>query len=492
MEEELFQVNSSNVNSATIRFSNNIVAGNPRPIFYNQAGSSSKATLSGSNNWLINGSTAGNCGSLTNTISGSDPGFTSASQRNFVPTTTSAVAGKANLSVANPPVAQYVMPAGSQPRNSASYIGAFEGGQPAPTPTATPTPTRTPTATPTPIPTATATPTPSATPTRTPTATPTPIPTATVTPRPTATPTPRPTATATPVPSVTPTATPTPSVTPTRTPTPTGTATPAPTDSPTPVRLRGTAYRWFSLSTSRSNAHKTSAPALTDRDTLQDIPLISADLEPPNAYEGAGLIFSSAQTITGFKFFSGSYDAAMDGIFDANLRIQSSQDGVRWQNITGWTVSPAYPYNSAAAANTMYTFSGPPITALGIRCVGQVHTAENNNSWFARATEVQGLGDPAALQVSIALSRTTAASSPTSARPTINCIVNDGDGQPVTSLTTSVEKAAAEAGPYSAWMSKKTNVKGQAVLPYATPKRTMYVRCAAAGYVSVSKTIKGY
>jgi len=130
---------------------------------------------------------------------------------------------------------------------------------------------------------------------------------------------------------------------------------------------------------------------LNDGDFVRQIALISTDSEPPNAYEGAGLIFSAAQSITAFKFSNGSYDAGQDGVFDADLRVQSTADGVTWRDIAGWTVSPAYPYNSAAAANKTYTFSGPAITARGIRCVGQIRTSEVQNSWFVRATEVQAL-----------------------------------------------------------------------------------------------------
>ena len=74
----------------------------------------------------------------------------------------------------------------------------------------------------------------------------------------------------------------------------------------------------------------------------------------------------------------------------------------------------------------------------------------------------------------------------------IACTVKDRAGQAVVSQIVSVEKAAAATGPYTTWMSKKTNLKGQSLLPYAQPKNTWYVRCSAAGYVSLSKVIRGY
>ena len=74
----------------------------------------------------------------------------------------------------------------------------------------------------------------------------------------------------------------------------------------------------------------------------------------------------------------------------------------------------------------------------------------------------------------------------------IACTVKDSAGQALVSQIVSVEKAAAATGPYAVWMSKKTNVKGQALFPYSQPKNTWYVRCSAAGYVSQSKVVKGY
>jgi hypothetical protein len=78
------------------------------------------------------------------------------------------------------------------------------------------------------------------------------------------------------------------------------------------------------------------------------------------------------------------------GVFDANFGLQYRTDGTTWLPLSGWTVSPTYAYNSSSAGNATYTFSGPALGVLGVRVVGQVHTSDvGNNSWFARATEVQ-------------------------------------------------------------------------------------------------------
>ena len=73
----------------------------------------------------------------------------------------------------------------------------------------------------------------------------------------------------------------------------------------------------------------------------------------------------------------------------------------------------------------------------------------------------------------------------------ITCTVKNSRGCAVASQKVSVQKASALSGPYAVWMSKLTNVQGQALFPYAPPKNSWYVRCAAAGNVSASKLIIG-
>ena len=68
----------------------------------------------------------------------------------------------------------------------------------------------------------------------------------------------------------------------------------------------------------------------------------------------------------------------------------------------------------------------------------------------------------------------------------IACTVKDSSGLAVPSRTVSVQKSPAVTGPFAVWMSKDTNVNGQALFPYAQPMYTWYVRCASACSVSPS------
>src|SRR5205807_4325342 len=75
-----------------------------------------------------------------------------------------------------------------------------------------------------------------------------------------------------------------------------------------------------------------------------------------------------------------------------NFGLQTTTDGTTWTNVSGWSVSPAYPYNVPAAAGVTYTFTGPALSVLGVRVVGQVHSLSGSDSWFDAATEVQAFG----------------------------------------------------------------------------------------------------
>jgi hypothetical protein len=56
------------------------------------------------------------------------------------------------------------------------------------------------------------------------------------------------------------------------------------------------------------------------------------------------------------------------GWYSGNLTVQMRQN-FQWTNVSGVSVSPAYPYNSGAA-NQVYTFSFPTVQADGIRIIG--------------------------------------------------------------------------------------------------------------------------
>ena len=70
----------------------------------------------------------------------------------------------------------------------------------------------------------------------------------------------------------------------------------------------------------------------------------------------------------------------------------------------------------------------------------------------------------------------TAKLSQVSGHSIIACTVKDSSGHAVTSQKVSVQKAAAVTGPFALWMSKKTNLNGQALFPYCAAN--LHVVCA--------------
>ena len=161
------------------------------------------------------------------------------------------------------------------------------------------------------------------------------------------------------------------------------------------IKETGTAYRWYGNAISTSNSNSIEAPALNDGNLTTDVSLAGGSEEAfENAYEAAGLIFSSAKTITKVEFVNGTFAVIAngvmdDGCFDEDFKFQTSVDGTTWTDVSGWTVSPVYDYWSTSVSGATFTFTGNVGTAiLGVRITGKVRTSESTGSWEARVREI--------------------------------------------------------------------------------------------------------
>ncbi len=155
----------------------------------------------------------------------------------------------------------------------------------------------------------------------------------------------------------------------------------------------GTAYRWYALSSATSNSNRAAAAGLNDNNLVTNVVLTGGADDVVNAYEAAGVVWSTTQVINRVTFTNGSFNSSSyDGVFDKNFGLQVTTDGTTWAAVSGWSVSPAYQYNLAATAGVTYTFTGPVVSARGFRVVGQVHSLSGNDSWYDAATEVQAFG----------------------------------------------------------------------------------------------------
>lgn len=166
------------------------------------------------------------------------------------------------------------------------------------------------------------------------------------------------------------------------------TATFAASGTDTNLAPSGTAYGWKANTSATANTNKTALPGLNDNNVTTNVDLNSAG-DAANAWEAAGVTWTSAKTITSANFTNGDITSGGDGFLTASLQLQFSTDGTTWTN-SGWTVSPTYPYSSAAGG-VKYTFSGTAVSNVrGARVVGQVRTADTSYHWIVK--EVQFIG----------------------------------------------------------------------------------------------------
>ncbi len=150
----------------------------------------------------------------------------------------------------------------------------------------------------------------------------------------------------------------------------------------------GTAYGWFGMSSSTATTNQTAQPGLNDGSLTNNVDLDSAG-DSIGAWEGAGVVWSTAHTVTAADFINGDITTGGDGFLTANLQLQFTTNGTTWTN-SGWTVSPVYPYSSSAGGQK-YTYSGPAVSGvLGARFVGQVRTVDTSYHWIVK--EVQFIG----------------------------------------------------------------------------------------------------
>lgn len=157
----------------------------------------------------------------------------------------------------------------------------------------------------------------------------------------------------------------------------------------------GTAYRWSRNADAASNDNRVAASGLNDGDTNTDVSLDVANGGDPvsQAYEAAGLIFSTPKDITKVEFINGTFRGVVnnvmdDGCFDADMKLQISVDGKIWTDAIGWAVTPEYEYMNTSVSGTTFTFTGSANNILGIRVTGQVHSSEATGSWEARVREI--------------------------------------------------------------------------------------------------------
>jgi hypothetical protein len=147
----------------------------------------------------------------------------------------------------------------------------------------------------------------------------------------------------------------------------------------------GQGYTWQSMTSATATSGRQSAPAVNDGSLTTQANIDSSSGDSANAWEAAGVLFTSARTVTSVRFVQGTTVSGGDGWFEASFGLQLSMDGTTW-TASSWTSTPAYSYTSAVSGKT-YTFTGAPATGIkGVRVVGQVNTV--GDSWWAAVKEI--------------------------------------------------------------------------------------------------------
>jgi uncharacterized protein YjdB len=224
----------------------------------------------------------------------------------------------------------------------------------------------------------------------------------------------------------------------------------------------GNAYGWLDLSSSATDDTKIVYNGLNDNILTDDV--VYPDASAAGNWQAAGIVWATPQNnITSVKFYNGVCNQlAENGVFSADIRIQSTVNGTTWTDISGWTCLPVYPY-SAAASNVIYTFSGNSIgNVMGIRIIGQVET---NDSWSIKVKELQVLSGSAS---SVAVTGVTL--NPTTAT------INVGAQQ---QLTATIIPANATNNNVS-WASSNTSI--------ATVSATGLITAVAGGTATITVT----
>lgn len=165
------------------------------------------------------------------------------------------------------------------------------------------------------------------------------------------------------------------------------------------IATSGTGLIWQDIpaANSTSDASKSTNAGINNGNVNTDV--VFLDVNAVNNWQAAGVTWSTAQNgITSVKYYNGSTNDIIveNGVFSANVKIQSSTDGTTWTDVSGWSFSPAYAY-SVASSNVVYEISGSALNNIkGIRVIGQLRLAatEYQNSWSIKVKEIEVFAGP--------------------------------------------------------------------------------------------------
>lgn len=149
----------------------------------------------------------------------------------------------------------------------------------------------------------------------------------------------------------------------------------------------GTGYIWSKNSTATSNSNRVAKAGVNDGNLNNSIIFNASGENGAAKWEGAGVVWASARTVSSIKFVNGKDDGYGNGYFQSGVRVEYTTDGTTWVD-SSWAATPGYPYSSSAYGQT-YTFTGAAfVNVRGVRVVGQTGAS----SWSGAAIELQAFG----------------------------------------------------------------------------------------------------
>jgi hypothetical protein len=193
--------------------------------------------------------------------------------------------------------------------------------------------------------------------------------------------------------------------------------------SDTNIAPTGTGYTWSMNTSATSNNNRVANPRVNDNNLNHNVD-VQPDGDNVNAWEAAGVVFPSSQSISSVKFINGAVTSEGDGYLEANIGLQVTTDGTTWTP-SGWSISLPYPYTSYAGGKT-YTFTGPTISGvLGVRVAGQVRTKDGSYHWIVKQVEIfssdgGGFGNYTPAQVLTGVQANMTSSTQVNSQPHVN------------------------------------------------------------------------
>ena len=155
----------------------------------------------------------------------------------------------------------------------------------------------------------------------------------------------------------------------------------------TRIEGSGSGQTWSRNTAATSNANKVARAGVNDGNLATGVTINTAGEGQNGGWEAAGVVWTSAKTVSSVTVINGAIDSDGNGYFQQGVSLQFTTDGTTWRE-SGWTPAPAYP-DSAAAAGASYTFKGTPASAiLGVRVSGKT----GSSSWSAIVNEVEVVG----------------------------------------------------------------------------------------------------